>query len=679
MKEFRTQREKYVLRSRKLLILYILLIVLIGVFLFKMHWISESEREMPSSNTVINDRSLRGKIYSQDKFIISSSSKRYEASVRAPSIIPEKKQLFIELFSIYSGIDPGTIEEKFFDRGGKPKSNIVVLSRDIDAKHAVGLENLSQKLRNLGVFRHLKSGVLYALDIIESGEVRNFPLDDCLTPVVGYVKDTIEDRYLYSVGMNGLEKYAQRHLSTRKDGITEGERDAVGSIIRNANTVKTLRSDGLDMYLNIPLRLQRSVEKRLDIMREETGAQEIIAAIMESETGKVLSIASTKRYNPNKITPQDMEALNGKFATYPHEPGSVLKPVTMGIALDHGVVSPQTIIPTFNGRLNISARHAITDDDPFPQLSCAEIIIHSSNVGISQVSWKLTGKEFRDGLLRFGFSKPSGIDLARELPGKIKSVKLLNSKMHRANQSYGYGLHATFIQLFKAYSAFNNGGMAMTPRIIDYFQDEKGMRYRLDPPEPDLRAISPKAAEQMHEILIRVVQEGTGVAAKYMGLEVGGKTGTAHIAAAGGYSNQYHSSFYGFVNDKSGHKYTVGVLVIRPDKSKRGHFASQTAVPTFKKLVDALVELDYLKPEYTREEQEIIAAKIKKEREKETPYIQYTQPSTVERSYTPARKQPTPTYSRPKAQPTPTAPAAPVRAPKPSPRSEELFNDLDMF
>jgi len=85
MKAYRTQRERYILRSRKLLILFILFIVLIGVFLFKMRSITKSDREMPSSSSTIHDRSLRGKIYSKDKFIVSSSSKRYEAAERPPA------------------------------------------------------------------------------------------------------------------------------------------------------------------------------------------------------------------------------------------------------------------------------------------------------------------------------------------------------------------------------------------------------------------------------------------------------------------------------------------------------------------------------------------------------------------------------------------------------------------
>ncbi|HIP19301.1 MAG TPA: penicillin-binding protein 2, partial [Sulfurovum sp.] len=251
---------------------------------------------------------------------------------------------------------------------------------------------------------------------------------------------------------------------------------------------------------------------------------------------------------------------------------------------------------TFGGYLKIGKRHKISDDDKFDSLTVTDIVVHSSNVGTSLISWMLTGQEFREGLLKFGVAKPSGIDLSRDLPGSLKKVNLLNNQLHRANTSYGYGMTITFAQLFKAYSAFNNDGIAVTPRLVDYLEDAKGRRYTLDPKVGDIQAISKKTANQMHDILLEVVKRGTGVAAQYPGLEIGGKTGTAHIAKNGHYVREYHSSFYGFANDKFGHKYTIGVLVIRA-KKKYKYFASQSAVPTFKNIVQILAEQGKLTPD----------------------------------------------------------------------------------
>jgi cell division protein FtsI (penicillin-binding protein 3) len=287
--------------------------------------------------------------------------------------------------------------------------------------------------------------------------------------------------------------------------------------------------------------------------------------------------------------------LQPKFTEYAYEAGSVMKPISIAIALDKNKITPDTLFNTGYKRFDITGGQHISDDDYFDSLSVTDIIVHSSNIGSSQISWLLSGQEFREGLLQFGVARPSGIDLSRDLPGSLKPLKLLNHKMHRANSSFGYGMTITFAQLIKAYSAFNNNGIAVTPRIIDYLEDAQEHRYTLEPTIPDLKAVSQKTAEQIKTILKEVVSRGTGVKGQYPGLEIGGKTGTAHIAKNGHYVKEYHSSFYGFANDDEGHKYTIGALVIRA-KKPYAYFASNSAVPTFKKMVEILVELDYLKP-----------------------------------------------------------------------------------
>jgi len=196
---------------------------------------------------------------------------------------------------------------------------------------------------------------------------------------------------------------------------------------------------------------------------------------------------------------------------------------------------------------------------------------------------------------------------------------------------------ASFVQLWKAYSAFNNNGIAVTPKIAAYLQDEYGKRYFPKRSAGDLKVISKKTADQMKRILKKVVTEGTGKAALYPGLEVGGKTGTAHIVEHRKYIDKYNSSFFGFVNDNKGNSYTIGVLAIKLNK-KHMHFASQSAVPTFKKIVTELIEQGYLQPDLSviqkqkliqeeekrkkaaerkqRQRTRAIKAQLKKEREK---------------------------------------------------------------
>ncbi len=587
-------------RKYKISGLFVLLSIIILIFLLSILKTITTERRIPSHNSILHDRSFRGDIISADNYTLSASQKTYQAVIRGASIVPEKKEVFIKLFSIYSGIPTDKIRQKFKNRKGKKIQGNIVLSRTINGRHAMQLKSLAYKLRKLDVFRSVKSRsgieVVYGLDIIENGESRRFPLKDVLSPILGYVGKKEENNYIRPRGKKGLERRYEKFIHSKKDGSFKGKRDVSSRIIHDKNSIEKQRVDGLDLHLNIPLALQRRVEMMLDSMKSKLDADEIIVGVMESSTGKVLSMASSERYDPSRITQKDIPALNPKFSEYPYEAGSVMKPLSISIAMDKGLVTPDKWFNTRNGRLEIGKGHWISDDDKFDSMQVTDIIVHSSNVGTSLISWMLTGQEFREGLLKFGLAKKSGIDLSRDLPGSLKSVHLLNNELHRANSSYGYGMTVTFAQLFKAYAAFNNGGMIVTPRIVNYLENAKGDHYTLDPKIGDSRAITEKTATYIHNILLEVVKRGTGVAAQYPGLEIGGKTGTAHMAKHGHYVREYHSSFYGFANDKFGHKYTIGVLVIRAKKRYK-YFASQSAVPTFKNIVKILVEQGKLIPD----------------------------------------------------------------------------------
>jgi cell division protein FtsI (penicillin-binding protein 3) len=262
----------------------------------------------------------------------------------------------------------------------------------------------------------------------------------------------------------------------------------------------------------------------------------------------------------------------------------------MAIALDQNKVDLSKQI-RLGGKLIVTKNYTISDDDYFEALTPKSIIMYSSNIGISKIAWRLSGQELHDGWKNFGLSLPSGIDLSKELGGKIKSAQWYDDKLYAANTAYGYGMLANFMQLIKAYSAFNNNGIAVTPKIVQKMSDQEGKMYAIPPKVASLEACSPKTSKIINDMLQATVNRGTGTAAQFDGLEIGGKTGTAHISEKGHYVEKYHSSFFGFANDKRGHKYTIGVFVIKP---KKVYFASQTAAPTFQKIIEKMVEQKYL-------------------------------------------------------------------------------------
>jgi cell division protein FtsI (penicillin-binding protein 3) len=578
-------------KSKKILLLYVIIFVGFLVFLSVMLFTVLDPRHLPSKYTADTSKASRGSIISADGFHIASTKKLFKAVVNTRYIDPQKKDLFVQLFSIYSGINKKEILSKINSSKG-----VVVLSYNIPQIQAHYLKKLSYELRRLKVFMALKNprtGLLsvHGLNVIESGESREYNYGSLLTPIIGYPHKLEEDGYTFIQGVKGLEKRFDDELMPRQDGYSRGKRDVNSYIILNKKSFTKPQLNGLDIKITIPVALQIKIERMLDEMKTKLEAKQIILAVMDSGNGDVLAMASSNRYFPKEIKKSDYPSLNSAMIEYSFEPGSVLKPVTFSLLLEKKLVNPYDLVNGHNGRFKIG-RKVITDEHKFDWLSAEDVIVHSSNVGIAQLAQKLSGFEFYEGLKKFGFSKRSTPDLIYEKTGSIPSIKRLENQIYKATSAYGYGLQANLMQLLRAYSAFNNNGRMVYPKILHSFINEYNQE-TLIPYEKSVPAITSTTAQRMKRILIKTVNKGTGVKTITPGLVVGGKTGTAHIVEDGRYVNKYNTSFIGFVNDHK-HKYTMGVVVIQPKKSQ---FAAQTAVPVFKKAIDIMVEDGYLQPD----------------------------------------------------------------------------------
>jgi cell division protein FtsI (penicillin-binding protein 3) len=582
---------------------------LFAIFLIRVIYIAVKDTKLPPSTKTIRDRALRGSIISSEGYTISRSIKKYSASIHTAYIDPKKRDFFITMFSIYTNIPKRDVEKKFYTKSGKAKKGWITLADNIDAKTAIFLKDLKHKLNRLKVFRAIgvNKNFYYGLTITQVGESREYPLKEALSPILGYTREKKINGYTQIVGYNGIEKYYEKFLNKKQDGLIKGKRDVLGYVVYNNKTKIRKKENGFNLVLNINLGLQKNIDMILDYYKENFDAKEIIAAVMRSEDSKIIAITSSNRYNPLDIKKDEIANLQPKATTYAYEPGSVLKPIVYAIALEHKIISPNTVIDTMGGRMRLAGR-TVTDDEKFASLKALDIIVHSSNIGIAKIAWKLGRRRFREGILSFGLgSKKSGIDIGRETLGKIFTLNQLRIRSNLGTSAYGYGIKATFAQLIKAYNVFNNNGSSLSPRVVNYLKKENNdTKYIVTKDYKQIQPISPETSDIVKKTLIEVVNRGTGKLAKTKGLIVGGKTGTAMIFRNGEYSKNYHTSFFGFANDFEGHKYTIGVLVIEP--SFKYHFASKSAVPVFKKIVDALVERKFLKPNISKEE------KAKKER-----------------------------------------------------------------
>ncbi|RDX33909.1 penicillin-binding protein 2, partial [Arcobacter sp. HD9-500m-PIT-SAG02] len=239
-------------------------------------------------------------------------------------------------------------------------------------------------------------------------------------------------------------------------------------------------------------------------------------------------------------------------------------------------------------------RHKIRDDHKFKKhyLTIDDIIVYSSNIGILQLVQRLSGQDFSTGLKSFGITEKTGIDLPYEKKGRMPQVYKFRAgeskgkdNVYKATVSYGQGMTSTFMQMIKAYTVFNNDGFIVSPQIVSALVTPNNKIIKLDLQEP-VKVISKRSANNIKRMLIKTVDEGTGIYSKIDGLEIGGKTGTAQIARRGRYLKRYISSFFGFANDKN-NKYTIGVTVFEPVSTGKYwyyHYASQSAAPVTKVL-----------------------------------------------------------------------------------------------
>ena len=579
----------------KVYIVFLLIVLGIFIFLTVIFYRSSIERRLPKLQSSDYTSAMRGSILSQDGFSLASSQKLFKAMVDTRNIDPNKKELFIKLYTLYSGDDPKKIRKILTKKG------LVTLSYEIDAKGAAYLKELARKLYRNKVFiayQDPKTGIVstQGMSIIESGERRIYMASDALTPAIGYIKKIEIDGITKVEGVKGIEKVYDNLLSSTQDELTKGPRDLANTIILSKDAELSRRIDGYNVVLNIPLKLQKTLEKMALAKMNDLIAKEVVIGVMEAKSGAIVSLVSTSRYNPSNITKKDYQALNSTASEYAYEMGSVMKPFIFALLLKAGKIDPLEIINVYGGKYKLGKR-TITDSHKNETLSAQDVIVESSNVGMIQIVDRLSEFELYNGLLEFGFSKKSGIDLSYEQIGNMPSISKLKNKVYKSTLSYGYGVQATFMQLLSAYNAITNDGVMVTPRIASHLEkDSKTYKYK---DQEFAQVLSKSQAQMMKDILIKVVESPNGTAkrTRIPGLVIGGKTGTAHIATSGGYSDKrYNANFFGFVRDAKGKEYTIGVLVREPMKPYPYYYASWSALPIFRSTIELMVENGYLTP-----------------------------------------------------------------------------------
>jgi cell division protein FtsI (penicillin-binding protein 3) len=282
------------------------------------------------------------------------------------------------------------------------------------------------------------------------------------------------------------------------------------------------------------------------------------------------------------------------------EPGSVFKPFVIALALEEGIVTPETIVDCEGGRWGLGSS-TIRDDHPHGTLTVNEVIKYSSNIGAAKITLKLGAEKAMAGLKDFGFGRPLGLGLPSEVAGFVRPPSGIRT-IELATTAYGQGVTATPLHLALAVAAIANGGVRMHPFLVREVRTRQGEIRMTNAPREDRRVVGEKAARQALEAMVLVTDPGgTGTRARVPGYRVAGKTGTAQKVVDGVYSPTARvSSFIGAI-PADDPEVAIAVVVDTPTQGSR--YGGIAAAPGFAHVAAAAmrrrgvpVNAAYLKP-----------------------------------------------------------------------------------
>jgi len=343
---------------------------------------------------------------------------------------------------------------------------------------------------------------------------------------------------------------------------------------------KVVRPDrGDDLVLTIDLVRQAALETELQRGVRESGAAWGTAVAMNPNTGAILAMANVPTYNPNRPGAASDAARRNRAVTDRFEPGSTYKLVGAVAAVEQGIVSLDDSVETGNGWA-VFHGHTMKDVEAHGTISFADVIAQSSNVGMAKTVDKLDRGAFYQYARNMGFSQPTWSDLPGEAGGVLKRPPQWSATT-KTSMAIGYEVSITPLQLLTAYSALANGGLIKRPYVVAERRDVTGTTLSKNQPETIRRAFKQETADTLRSAFERVVEQGTGTAAKVDGLRIAGKTGTALQVTEGEYSaDATRASFVGFfpADDPA-----VALLVVLGNP-RGGRHGGDVAAPVFRRV-----------------------------------------------------------------------------------------------
>jgi cell division protein FtsI (penicillin-binding protein 3) len=403
---------------------------------------------------------------------------------------------------------------------------------------------------------------------------RYYPAGETTSHLVGFT--SVDD-----TGQEGIELTHQEWLAG-KPGSRRVIKDRLGHIVEDVEGIRAPQ-EGRDLRLSIDSKLQYLAYRELKNAVLSNKARAGGMVVLDAKTGELLALANYPSYNPNNRETRDPARYRNRAVTDLFEPGSTLKPFTAAAALAAGQYTPETVIQTAPGRLEIG-RQVIHDAHPNGALTVAQVIQKSSNVGAAKMALSLPKEKLWTMLSGVGFGTLPQSGLPGEVGGRLRSHTSW-LPIEQATLSYGHGISVSLLQLARAYSIFTSDGELMPVTILP----------NATPPAPR-RVLKPAAALAVRRMLEMATQPGgTAPKAQVTGYRVAGKTGTAHKLENGGYApDKYVSSFVGFA-PASDPRLIVAVMI--DDPRAGAYYGGTVAAPVFSSVMTGALRLLAVPPD----------------------------------------------------------------------------------
>ncbi len=425
---------------------------------------------------------------------------------------------------------------------------------------------------------------------------RSYPRDRQLANMLGYLDC---DR----VGISGIESMFN-DVMTPVSGKIEIRRDRLGRPVEDGVVVISPPSNGADVYLTICQPLQQIVEEEMLPLLEQFSPDHAYALMMNPATGAVLAAAQFPQFNPNDRNTMFNEVLPNHALYKCYEPGSIMKGVSVSCAVENRIVNLNSMYYCEQGHWRYGGR-TLRDTHNYPEMSVAQIIQKSSNIGVAKIALDMGEELLYKGLASFGFGKATGLGFypaeqpprvfANESPGLFKNLKSWDT-LTVTRMPIGQGISSTPWQILQSWGCLANGGVMMQPYIVDRIAYPDG---KVVHSVPKVKAVplSRETTSLITEALKMVTQQGgTGTRAAVEGYTVAGKTGTAQIwvngdpekKIKGHYSNTMnYASFIGYAPAEN----PAFILLISAEYPK-GPFRTGGVVcaPAFKRIARRTLE-----------------------------------------------------------------------------------------